>query len=227
MKIETLIEQLEPRITVMRKYSNEEDYSIPNDDFKRYAEHLQKEENWLGHRPVFGKKTYEASDMARLGPGLQKELGVEWGVPLPEDYLTFCSKFDEYLFASGSFLVVNSAADVVESVISARQAVDMDLKSKHRLFHFATIIGIAGYFSFRWSENLDKMDIVFVWDYGDVGQYELLGESGDRFSSDSNFTSWLARLIETDGTPLFPGGRWPMADGGWFEGEYPYFKRLS
>lgn len=227
MKIETLMEQLEQRIKVIRKYSNEEDCSIPSDDLKRFADYLLKGGDCLGHSPIIGKKTYKASDMAHLGPGSQKKLGVELKIPLPEDYLTFCSRFDEYLFAGGAFIVVNSAADVMESVISARQAVEMDPQTRHRLFHFASIIGISGYFSFRWSQNFEKVDIVFVWDYGDVGQFDLLGEPGDRFSSDADFTSWLARMIETDGIPLFPGKRWPMADGDWFDDDYPYFNHMS
>ena len=225
--MKVLLEQIEGRIAIMRNYSNANEYSIPSDDLKRCADHLRKGKNCLGHDPVIKQNSYTTSDICLLGPGMQKKLGVEWGLPLPQDYLTFCARFDDYLFAGGAFLVLNSADDVRESVISARQAVDMEMKTKHRLFHFASVIGLSGYFSFRWSENLEKMDIVFVWDYGDVGQFELLGEPGDRYSSDPDFTSWLTRMLETDGIPLFPGKRWPMADGGWFEDEYPYFKRTD
>lgn len=227
MKITTLLDKIGERIANIRSYSNEDEDSRPDFEVKRYADHLRKDINCLGHDPIIKPKSYKASDICLLGPGMQKNLGVEWGLPLPQDYLDFCARFDDYLFAGGAFLVLNSADDVRESVISARQAVDMDMMTKHRLFHFASIIGLSGYFSFRWSENYEKMDIVFVWDYGDVGQHDLLGQPGDRFSSDPDFTSWLARMLETDAIPLFPGKRWPMADGGWFEDEYPYFKRTD
>jgi len=227
MKINSLINQLEQRLKTMRLYSNEDEDSRPEFEVKRYADHLKRDDNCLGYSPIIGKKSYHASDMCLLGPGAQKELGVEWNLPLPQDYLAFCSKFDDYLFAGGAFFVLETAAEVKESVLDARNAVDFDPSSKHRLFNFSHVKGMPGYFAFRWSKDYRKMDVVFAWDYGDVCVPDLLGEPGDRFSSDPDFTSWLARMIETESTPLFPGGQWPMADGGWYEDDYPYFKRLT
>jgi len=43
-----------------------------------------------------------------------------------------------------------------------------------------------------------------------VGEPHLLGPEGDSCVTDADFTSWLARMIETDGYPLKPGRREPM-----------------
>jgi len=209
------------------KYDAEEYLELVDSDFKRYAVHMLNGDNAAGSLPIFGKKIYTATDMCLLGPGGQSELAELWNLPLPEDYLLFCSRFEEYLFSGGAFIRLLRSEETLNDVITCRDVIDWDKNEPHRIFNFAVPKGQAGYYSFRWSEDYSKMDIVFVWDYGDVTIKELLGKSGDRYVSDPDFTSWLERMLETNCTPLFPGGDWPMSDGGYYDDDYVYFKRLE
>lgn len=220
MKIEELLLKLDERLKLRGQFGS------PSANFELYVKHMQQDENFLGLPFVIKKKSFESSDMALLGPGDQDALGVKLNLPLPEDYLRFCSRFAEHIFVSLSAAHIWNAAKVKDVVLTFRDIIDLDPKIPHRLFHFASIFDLAGFYSSRWSADYKKMDVVFVWDYGDVSVHDLLGPNGDRFVCDTSFTSWLARMIETAGRPLFPGNRWPMADGGWFEDDFPYFKRL-
>lgn len=220
MKIDELLLKLDERLKRRRKFD------APSDNFERYSRHLQANKHFLGKPPVIKAEFFESSDMALVGPGDQMKLGLEFGLVLPEDYLKFCSRFEEYLLIGIAHVLIESAVGVKESVIGSRQAVELEKSFPHLLFNFAYPFDLSGYYAFRWSADFKKMDVVFVWDYGDVSVNDLLGPKGDRFVCDTSFTSWLFRMIETDGRPLFPGKRWPMADGGWFEDNFPYFKRL-
>lgn len=220
MKIDELLMKLDARLKLKSHFS------FPSANFELYVSHLQRDENSLGLPFIIHDSSFESSDMALLGPGDQKELGIDLSLPLPEDYLKFCSRFSEYILMGLSAARIYKASEAKDSIIAARDVMDIDSKVPHRLFHFASVFDLPGYFSFRWSEDYKKMDVVFVWDYGDVSVNDLLGPKGDRFVCDTSFTSWLSRMIETDGRPIFPGKRWPMADGGWFDDNFPYFERL-
>jgi hypothetical protein len=221
VNIETLLLKLEKRLTERRKFNN------PTGNFIRYLQRVQKNERFLSTPPIIDSQFIKSADLALLGPGCQSELGIELGTPLPMDYLKFCSRFEEYLIVGFAHLEIWNAEEAKDSILSARDVVDIPLTAPHRLFHFASNYDLTGYFSFRWSVDYKKMDVVYVWDYGDVSVNDLLGPSGDRFICDNSFTSWLSRMIETDGYPIFPGKRWPMADGGWIDDNFPYFKLLD
>ncbi len=220
MKIDDLLLTLDERLKKRRKFD------APSDNFERYARHIQKDKHFLGGTPIIKAESFESSDFALLGPGDQMKLGIELGLTLPEDYVKFCSRFEEYLLVGFSHGEIWNASEAKDSIIAARDVMDVDPKVPHRLFHFASVFDLPGYFSFRWSPDFKKMDVVFVWDYGDVSVNDLLGPEGDRYVCDNSFTSWLSRMIETNGCPLFPTERWPMADGGWRKDNFPYFKML-
>lgn len=220
MKIDDLLLKLDERLKLRSHFG------FPSHNFEHYVSNFQRDKNALGLPFMIHDDSFESSDMALLGPGDQRELGNELGLPLPEDYLKFCSRFEEYISVGQSAAHIWNATEAKDTVLTFRNILDIDPRAPHRLFHFASIFDLTGFYSFRWSADYKKMDVVFVWDYGDVSVNDLLGPKGDRFVCDTSFTSWLSRMIETDGRPLFPGKRWPMADGGWFEDNFPYFKRL-
>jgi hypothetical protein len=221
MKIDELLLKLDERLRTRRKFD------APSDNFVRYSRHLQGDKDFLGKTPIIKAEFFESSDMALVGPGDQMKLGIEFGLPLPEDYLKFCSRFEEYYFVGFAHLHIWNASHAKDTALTFRSIEDISQSLPHRLFHFASNYDLPGFFSFRWSADYKKMDVVYVWDYGDVSVNDLLGPKGDRFVCDTSFTSWLSRMIETDGRPIFPGKRWPMADGGWFDDNFPYFKRLK
>ena len=226
MKILNLLEQLEQRVKIPMKF-NTGSLDLSNWDFMQYAEHMLKGENAAGSLPKIGEKIYTATDMCLIGPGDQNELAKLWNLPLPEDYLLFCSRFEEYLFSGGAFIRLLRSDEILNDVLTFRDVIDWGKDEPHRLFNFAVPKGQSGYYSFRWSADYSKLDIVFVWDYGDVTVSDLLGKNGDRYVSDPDFTSWLERMLTTNCTPLFPAGDWPMSDGGYYEDDYVYFKRLE
>jgi hypothetical protein len=148
----------------------------------------------------------------RKQAGGQAALGRKWNVHLPEDYLQFCSLYSEYVLA-GLCSIHLECADQLEILCNVRDGWNVPKETPHRLFYFARVVGKCGYFVFRWSENYQKMDVVFAEDYGDIGEPGLLADDGDKYVTDPDFTTWLTRMLDTDCYPLVPGRREPMRAG--------------
>lgn len=155
--------------------------------------------------------------MCMRGPGTQEKLAAQWAVRLPTDYLEFCSRFSEYILA-GRIPVRIMESDEIRDNDGARDAWDVPKTALRRVFEFARVVEEPAHFAFRWNEDCSRMDIVYSWDYGDIGEPILLGKDGDRFVSDQTFTAWLHRMLETDAHPLFPGKKIPTSSG-WIKQE--------
>jgi len=132
------------------------------------------------------------------------DLAGSWGIPLPADYCKFCDLYAEYILAGRLRIGILDADDIEEDTYGIRLGWSVADSATRRLFYFARVLGNPAHFAFRWDEEFTKMDIVFSWDYGDIGESVLLGPNSDRFVSDENFTSWLARMVKSDCFPLFP-----------------------
>jgi hypothetical protein len=157
-------------------------------------------------------ETVVFSDMCVRKPGTPEALGQKWGLNLPEDYLEFCSLYSEYVLA-GRCAIHLESAEWLEKLCNVRDGWDVPKETPHRLFYFARVVDECGYFVFRWSENYQKMDVVFAEDYGDIGEPGLLADDGDKYVTDPDFTTWLTRMLDTDCYPLVPGRREPMRAG--------------
>jgi len=218
MTVETMIPLLESRLKTIRTYE------IPPDGF--HTTLLQEYENLKNvdptserNKPVYRsrKKQIICSDMCLWGPGTQKDLAAKWGIPLPPDYMEFCSLFSEYIFAGRNPIRLLDAEEI-RGDDSFRDAWDVPKTAAHRILYFARVVEEPTHFAFRWNEDYSKMDIVYSWDYGDIGEPILLGKDGDRFVSDQTFTAWLQRMLETDAHPIFPGKKIPTSSG-WIKQE--------
>ena len=150
---------------------------------------------------------FTCADMCVRGPGDQAALAKQWKLPLPADYLKFVPHYAEYILATRCPVLICPAAAVESGTLGARQGDNIPEETPHRLFYFAWIIGDGGDFSFRWSENFKKMDVVVARDGSVTGPRDLLGPKGDRYVTDANFTAWLTRMLDTEGYPLVPGKR--------------------
>ena len=206
MHIDDLFPLLETRLEETRKYRVTSDgfFHEPSEKTKRryrsVAPHIVKQ--LAIPRPRNGVVTY--SDLAMRGPGRQLDLAGRWGIPLPADYCKFCELYAEYVLAGRLQIGIMDAEDIEEDTDGIRLGWSVADSATRRLFYFAEVLGDPAHFAFRWNEEFTKMDIVFSWDYGDIGEPVLLGPNSDRFVSDENFTSWLARMVKSDCFPLFP-----------------------
>ena len=214
MILKKLIPLLDHRLRTLRTYE------IPPDGFHTTLDNCYKIQHRIDPRDERNKPIYRLrekqiiySDMCLRSPGTQKELAAKWGITLPADYLEFCLNFEEYIIAGKAPIRINNAEDVKETVLGLRDGWDVAKTNPFRLWYFARIIEVCADFAFRWNEDYSKMDIVYSWDYGDIGEPILLGKDGDRFVSDQTFTAWLQRMLETDAHPIFPGKRIPTSSG--------------
>ena len=150
---------------------------------------------------------FTCADMCVRGPGDQAGLAKKWALSLPADYLDFTKHYAQYTLATRCPVHISFAAFVETDTEGARQGDGIPDETPHRLFYFSRIIGESGRFSFRWSENFKKMDVVVARDCSVTGPRELLGPKGDQYITDANFTAWLTRMLDTEGYPLVPGKR--------------------
>ena len=214
-----------------RRLSERRNYRIPPNGFistlEQEYENLQvADPSEARESPTYlpRQKLLTFSDMCIRGPGGQTALAKKWRLSLPQDYFAFCKTYSEYVFAGRTpFRLLG--ADEIYSENGIREAWDVPNAAPRRLFYFARVVDVAAHFAFRWNKDFNKLDIVFSWDYGDIGEPILLGRDADRFVSDQDFTSWLSRLLQTDGHPVFPGKRIPMASG-WMKQDRPGLIRI-
>ncbi len=218
MNICGMIPLLEQRLKTMRTYEippNGRLITLESD----YENQQQLSPCDKRNKPLYRprKKQIICSDMCLRGPGTQKDLAVKWGIPLPADYMEFCSLYSEYIIAGRNPIRLLDAEEI-RGDESFRDAWDVPETAAHRIFYFARVVEEPAHFAFRWNEDYSKMDIVYSWDYGDIGEPILLGKDGDRFVSDQTFTAWLQRMLETDAHPVFPGKKIPTSSG-WIKQE--------
>ncbi len=207
-----LLPLLEHRLAETRHYEVASNGYVT--DFSQEVGLMQESRQpMLGTMPSTTGSRFVFSDIAINGPGDQFLLAQRWGLSLPEDYLSFCTRYLEYLFAGRASYHLWNAPRIEEHVVGLRQGWNMAENTPHRLFPFARAVGSSAYFALRWSRDLSSVDVVYFWDYGDVGEEHLLGREGDRFVSDPDFTSWLTRMIATDGSPAFAHGSFPTSFG--------------
>lgn len=180
----------------------------------------------IGQMPKSDTQRTTVTDLAVSGPGQQRVLASEWEMDLPHDYLSFCSIYSQYLFVGRVSYVVWDEGSIRNQIESLRSGWDVPSSAPHRLFPFASPAGELACFAFRWSSTTSQMDVVYCWDYGDVGEEHLLGTEGETFVSDANFTSWLQRMIQSDGAPAFPGGKVPTSSGMMEVGQDQHWIRL-
>lgn len=196
-----------------RRLAERREYQVTRDGYchqlnKAQIERFQKASNVskraLVARPSNGIVMY--SDLAIRGPGRQRVLAKKWGIPLPSDYCKFCDLYAEYILV-GRVMIGILGSDEIELENGIRLGWSVPDSATRRLFYFARVLGHTAHFAFRWNEDFSKMDIVYSWDYGDIGEPVLLGPDSDRFVTDKSFISWLTRLLKSDCYPVFPG-RW-------------------
>lgn len=207
-----LIPLLEQRLEQGRQYTVAPGGYVT--DFSQQVAQMQEtRQPLLGSLPAAAGSRSVYYDMAVHGPGGQELLAQTWGLKLPQDYAAFCTRYSQYLFAGRASYHLWQAADIEAQVVGLRQGWGMAENAPHRLFPFARSVGESACFALRWSSDLSSVDVVYCWDYGDVGEAHLLGHEGDRFVSDRDFTAWLTRMIESDGSPAFPQRHFPTSCG--------------
>ena len=214
MNIQNLFPLLEQRLAETRIYEvRSEGYWGMLDWVDEWFRELDPEASRNRKPPeYFNSNTMlKCSDMCARGPGRQTEVAQEWGLSLPLDYSSFCQVYAAYLLA-GRLPVELLSVDEIKDLESIRYTYGVPRDAPRRLFPFAQVLNHTALYAFRWSEDFGRTDVVFVWDYGDVGEPHLLGGGGDRFVCDQDFTTWLSRLIKTDCFPSVPGRKVPTSD---------------
>ena len=214
MTMNTLLSKLAERVATSRRYTT-------GDDWWRVAMKEQYAEmksaggrDFAGAKPAKGPKsgTVEYGDLCIRGGGGQEELAEELGFPLPDDYRFFCSIFREYLIGGRSLIRLWDADDIRDLIEGVRDGWDVPRSEPVKLFYFARLPDETAHFALRRKPD-GEVDVVFSWDYGDLGEPVICSDRGDKFRYDVSFSAWLERMIETDGFPLFPGGLIPTSEG--------------
>jgi hypothetical protein len=213
MSIDNILLALNERLAKLRNYKLQADGSGNGDIASRASTLIKSGRKVIGRQPLCASKSYIFTDIAIKGPGSQFDLAQRWGLKLPPDYLQFCEKFAEYLFAGRISIHLWDAPQIEEYTHSLRLGHDFPTEAPHLLFQFAAPVGLPSFFAMRWDSNRNFKDVVYCWDYGDVGEAELLGDEGGGFCSDTSFAAWLTRMIESDGSPLFPREKTPTSVG--------------
>ncbi len=211
--IEELIFTLKRRLTEVRKYRVRPDgcFAVPDTEYEMFQEsdpqptRIAPKENPSGTR-------VEMADIAIMGCGKQSKLAKKWGVNLPPDYLAFCSVFREYVLAGRNPIHILDLQFIEETAIGLRKSWNYPLSHPHRIVHFAEIVGVSGYFLFRWKPGVQLPEVLLLEDTALFSEPELLGPDGDSLVADASFSAWLVRMIETDGYPLMPGRTEPEFD---------------
>jgi len=176
--------------------------------------------DFAGSKPGKGPRrgVIEYSDLCIRGGGDQEELAEQLKFPLPDDYRFFCSIYREYLIGGRSLIRLWDADDIREEIEGVRDGWSVPRSEPVKLFYFARLPHETARFALRRRPD-GEVDVVFSWDYGDLGEPVICSDQGDRFRSDASFSAWLERMIETDGYPLFPGGLIPTSEG-WGERDH-------
>lgn len=217
MTIIEMIPLLERRLKEMRTYELPRDDSFYTTLIQDYKKQQATQPSNSRNRPIYRprKNQIVCSDMCLRASDSHNCLGSKLGISLPEDYVQLSSHFSEYIIAGRNPIRILDVEEICDDD-GFRAAWDVPKIAARRLLYFARVVGEPAHFAFRWNETGSKMDIVYSWDYGDVGEPILLGRDADRFVSDQTFTGWLQRMIETDAHPLFPGNKIPTSSG-WME----------
>jgi len=142
-----------------------------------------------------------ASDFWVRGEGGHHGLALTLGLELPLDFLDFNKHFQNYALVSRNVIELMDSGEVEDITVGLREGEDIPRDSPHRIYRFAQIAGESSHFMFRWNKDGTFRDVAFAR-YTDSSEYDILGESADLFSCDKDFTSWLTRMVETDGAPL-------------------------
>ena len=126
------------------------------------------------------------------------------GVQLPEDYRSFFENWGQALLVCREAYWIMPPSDVLAATNYWRDEV-MGSTARCNVIRFARFWdNEERHFCFIRSAEGWKVgfrdDYVFPTDDDDV-----TGEEADSCITDPDFRSWLTRMIETDGTPWFPG----------------------
>jgi hypothetical protein len=199
MKPHNLLLLLKRRVDEVRSYRLQPDGGGWGDLAEQIAYLLRESgKPVIGRLPVCRRGKFIFTDMAIDKPGDQTVLAAKWGLNLPQDYGVFCSRYAEYLFAGRISYQIWDADRVEEQTIALRQGWDIRESAPHRLFPFANPVGVPGYFALRWSPDFSRTDVVYCWDYGDVGETHLLGTDGDRWQPGVS-TQGIPNILWLDG----------------------------
>ncbi|MCW1922061.1 SMI1/KNR4 family protein [Luteolibacter arcticus] len=211
-----LLSKLTERVATPRRYTKDDGWWLVAMK-EQYAEMKSAGgRDFAGAKPAKGPQrgTIEYSDLCIRGGGAQEELAEELGFPLPDDYRFFCSIFREYLIAGRSIIRLWDAEDIRDDI----EGWDVPRNEPVTLFYFARLPQETARFALRRKPD-GEVDVVFSWDYGDLGEPVISSDQEDKFRCDVSFSTWLERMIGTDGFPLFPGGSVPTSEG-WGERDH-------
>jgi hypothetical protein len=219
MTMNALLSKLAERVATPRRYTTGDDWWLEAMKEEYAKMKSAGGRDFAGAKPGKGptRGIMEYSDLCIRGGGDQAELAEELGFPLPDDYRFFCSIFREYLIGGRSIIRLYDADDIREEIAGVRDGWDVPASEPVRLFYFARLPAETARFALRRKPD-GELDVVFSWDYGDLGEPVICSDQGDKFRCDVSFSAWLERMIETDGFPLFPGQLVPTSEG-WGERE--------
>ena len=191
---------LHSRIGERRRYTAPYDFhGLVQQVYDRYQ--IKYPQAVEGAPPIILGKQVVASDFWVKGEGGHSSLGLKLNLELPLDFLDFSKHFNNYALVCRNVIKLLDSGDVEDITVGLREGEEIPEESPHRIYRFAQIAGEPSHFMFRWNEDGTFRDVAFAR-YTDSSGYDILGESADLFSCDKDFTSWLARMVETDGAPL-------------------------
>lgn len=189
-------------------------YHSPGDYGKRvvddYAVTARSPNGVAASAPVFEEedRILTTSDMWVAGPGGHEAIAEEFGMLLPEDYLGFVRNYSEYTLVRNVMLWLLPAEEVAEYASVFRRDEWGDESGDdvpHSVFPFA-LVRLSGGLLFAFRQlSPRKVDVVF-FDSGATSEFELMGPQAARFTSDTSFSDWLLRMVQTEGLPFRPGG---------------------
>jgi hypothetical protein len=134
-----------------------------------------------------------------------KEVEETFAITLPDDFKSFYNEWSQALLVLREAYWIMPASGIIEATQSMRG--DYDAQRPCNLIRFARLFDSPDhFFSLRRKSPSSQWKIAKVDDGempvadGDIGD-----DSADYMVTDANFTDWLKRMLETDGTPWFPG----------------------
>jgi hypothetical protein len=154
-----------------------------------------------GRAPFNCPKGVGVSDFFIQGSGGHSELAMQMSLGLPLDFQAFDARFVKYALAARNLIMIISASEVLELTQGLRQGEGVKENTPHQLYRFAQVAGDSAHFMFRWHEDGSFRDVAFAR-YADSSEADILGADGQVFFCDKDFSSWLMRMIQTDGALL-------------------------
>jgi hypothetical protein len=138
-------------------------------------------------------------------PGGLKAVEDAFGITLPDDFIEFYSQWSQVLLVLREAYWIMPAGQIVE--INKRWRGPNYDKFPCNLVRFAQYFNESGqHFALRRKRPSSSWTVAVVDDSDyHVDDEDAGTDAQDYRTTDADFTAWLHRMLETDGTPWFPG----------------------